>query len=107
MEENENKINLIKFLKAKSNLYQLFSLIYYRKKLNILKYNKYLLNKLNISLEDFKISSRRYIIGDRNGKGKEYLSNSNILIYEGEYLSGLKNGKGKEYESYGNESILI
>ena len=42
-----------------------------------------------------------YLKGEKNGKGKIYYSNGNIL-FDGDYLNGKKNGKGKEYNSYGN-----
>ena len=38
---------------------------------------------------------RRYLNGERNGKGKEY--DKGKLIFEGEYLNGERHGKGKEY----------
>ena len=52
-----------------------------------------------------------YLNGERNGKGKEYYndrellkrkrynpnSKNYLLEYEGEYLNGIRNGKGKEY----------
>ena len=41
-----------------------------------------------------------YLNGKRNGKGKEYDEDCN-LIFEGEYLNGKRNGKGKEYINYG------
>ena len=37
-----------------------------------------------------------YLNGEKNGKGKEFYDNANIL-FEGEYLNGKRNGKGKEY----------
>ena len=36
------------------------------------------------------------------GQGKEYIINSNVLIYKGEYLNYKRNGKGKEYYTNGN-----
>jgi len=42
-----------------------------------------------------------YLKGERNGKGKEYNYNGE-LIFEGEYLNGKKwNGKAKEFEFEG------
>ncbi len=38
-----------------------------------------------------------YKIGGKNGKGKEYNINTNILIFEGEYLNEKRSGIGKEY----------
>ena len=39
----------------------------------------------------------RYKIGEKNGKGREYIKDINLLIFEGEYSNGKRNGKGKEY----------
>ena len=66
-------------------------------------YNKKLQNKIGINFDDYKKESRKLKIGEKNGKGKEYILNTNILIFEGEYLNGRKNGKGKIY--YDDESI--
>ena len=41
-----------------------------------------------------------YKLINGNGKVKEYKGNQ--LKFEGEYLNGLKNGKGKEYNCEGN-----
>jgi len=43
----------------------------------------------------------KYIIGERNGKGKEYDSFIDKLLFEGEYLEGKKNKKGKKYNYEG------
>jgi len=48
-----------------------------------------------VDIKDYKKISGKYRIGEKNGKGKEYLIESNKLIFEGEYLNGEKNGKGK------------
>ena len=97
----------------------LFSHVFERNKLQIIKYNKNLQNKIDITLLNYKIYSGKYIIyGKRNGKGKEYDGEGN-LIFEGKFKNGIKynkikkkiiseikNGKGniKEYNEYG---ILI
>ena len=78
----------------------LFSFLSEKQKLEIIIYNKDLLNKLDISIEDYKRISKRYRVGERNGKGKEYYYNGE-LKYKGEYLNGKRNGKGKEYNYYG------
>jgi len=57
---------------------------------------------LGVNIEMFKKISGRYIIGEKNGKGKEYMLNSNTLIFEGDYLNWKRNGKGKEYDNYGD-----
>ena len=44
---------------------------------------------------------REYLNGKRNGQGKEYDGEYN-LVFEGEYLNGKRwKGKGKEYNDYG------
>ena len=60
-------------------------------------YNKELQNILFVDIEDYKKISGKYKIIDKNGKGREYILNSDIIIFEGEYLDGKRNGKGKEY----------
>ena len=68
----------------------------------LLKYNKNLQNKINISLLDYKTLSGRYIKYDINGKVKEYNIYDDILLFEGEYLNGKRNGKGKKYNEFYN-----
>ena len=65
--------------------------------LNMITYNKDLQNYYYVNIEDFKTISGKYKVGEKNGKGREYILNTNLLIYEGEYLKGERNGKGKEY----------
>ena len=67
-------------------------------------YNKYYQNLLNIGIDNYKKICSRYIIGERNGKGKEYTKDKNILIFEGEYLNRKRNGKGIEYD---NDGLLL
>ena len=50
-----------------------------------------------MKLNDYKKTSGKYKVGEKNGKGREYEINTNALIFEGEYLNGKRNGKGKEY----------
>ena len=74
-------------------------------------YNKNLQKILSIGIEQYKIISGKYILGERNGYGKEYeykknnfigkgieCNNNEILLFEGEYLNGKRNGKGKEID---------
>ena len=49
-----------------------------------------------MNIKYYKKISGKYKIGEKNGKGKEYLIESNKLIFEGEFLNGKKNGKCKE-----------
>ena len=68
--------------------------------LELVKYNKNIQNKLDININSYKAFAGRYFIGDKNGKGKEYDLNHN-LIFEGEYSNGKRNGYGKEYYKTG------
>ena len=65
--------------------------------LKILKYNKSLQNKIDITLMNYKLLSERYIVQEEDGKVKELSLFDNQLLFEGEYLNGKRNGKGKEY----------
>ena len=69
-----------------------------KKKLKVLKYNKRLQNKIDITLNNYKFLSGRYIVYESNNKGKEYDGYTNDLLFEAEYLNGQRNGKGKEYD---------
>ena len=79
---------------------KIFSKIDVKIKLKIIKYNKSLQNTLFINIINYKIFSKKYIIYDSKGIGKEYFGYDNALLYEGEYLNGERNGKGKEYDSF-------
>ena len=80
---------------------KILSHLEYRNKLRLVSYNKKIQKKLKLNINDYKNESKREIIGERNGKGKEYKLGSNILIFEGEYKDGKRNGKGKEYHING------
>ena len=66
--------------------------------LNMIVYNKEFQKRLSVDINDYRKVSGKYKIGKRNGKGREFLINTNELIFEGEYLNGKKwNGEVKEY----------
>jgi len=79
------------------NYKEIFSFLPKIRSFNIVIYNKQIQNKLDIGIKDYQKLSKRYKIGEKNGKGKEYDSYYRELIFEGEYLNGKRNGKGKEY----------
>ena len=81
MKEGNNKIEKIK---SPFILKKILSLISNNRKLVLINYNKQLQSKLLIGFEDYKITSYKYKIGERDGKGKEYMKNTDILIFEGE-----------------------
>ena len=103
-EDNKSKINL-RDIKSLYNIKRIFSFLYEKQKLKMAVYNKELQKICSIGIEDYKEKSGKYKIGEKNGKGKEYIIYSNILIFEGEYLNGVRNGKGKEY--YNNGKLIF
>ena len=100
----KRELNLKKEFKSFYLVKEIFSLLSENKKLEIIAYNKKFRNKLGITIETYKKLSKKYIKGERNGKGEEYTIDNNFKIFEGNYLNGKKNGKGKEYNLSG---ILI
>ena len=101
MEESES-IKSEKNIESLSKyvLEDIFSFLPEKQKLEIIIYNKELKKQLDINIEDYKKIKGIYRIRERNGKGKEYNKNGE-LIFEGEYLNGKRNGKGKEYHENG------
>ena len=97
----EGKTYLIKNVKSIYVLKNIFSCINQFQKLLIIQYNKEVQNRLNIDIENFKKMSGIHKEGERNGKGKEYILNTSILIFEGQYKDGKKSGKSKEYYEFG------
>ena len=65
-------------------------------------YNKIFQNKLGINIENYKKQSGKYKIGKKDGLGKAYILNTEILLYEGRYKNKIKNRYGKEYNNKGN-----
>ena len=79
----------------------MFSLIYNKRQLKLVKYNKRFQSIINVNLDHYKIYSEKYILYKGVGKWNEFNSSDDRLIYEGEYLNGLRNGVGKEYDKKG------
>ena len=94
---------LINFQDIKSTYIRnnILSFLSEKQKLIIIIYNKKLQKMLSIDIKDYKKNTNKYKIGEKNGKGKEFLIKTNKLIFEGEYLNGKRNGKGKEYNYNG------
>ena len=89
-------------IKSKYILKLILSFEEEKTKFKIIKYNKQLQNKLDMTIVTYRTLSGKYIVYEDNNrgekkKGKEYDINDNIL-YEGEFLNGERNGKGKEYD---------
>ena len=102
MSECKKAIKIIEDIKSSYIIKEVFSFLSKKQKLNMIIYNKRLQNILGVDIEDYKKISGKYKIGEKNGIGKEYILNTNILIFEGEYLNGKRNGKGKEYNNNGD-----
>ena len=99
-ENNKYKIK-IRDIKSPYILRTIFSFLEEIQKLNMILYNKELQKKSFIDFEDYKKIRKKYRIIDKNGNGKEYLIESNKLIFDGGYLNGKRNGKGKEFDYEG------
>ena len=99
LKDIKHKIN-IKDIKSSFIIKDLFLFLSEKQRLNVIIYNKELKKLLSVDINDYKKLSSKYIIGDKNGKVREYSINSNKLIFEGEYLNGKRNGKGREYKGY-------
>ena len=79
----------------------IFSFLDERKILELVKYNKNLKEKLDISLIDYEVYSGKYKIGGKNGKGQEFDICNDKLLFIGYYLNGKRSGVGKEYNEKG------
>jgi len=83
----------------------IFNLLEETKKLKILINNKHMQTKLEIDINNYQEISNKIKVGERNGLGKEYIKNSDTLIYAGNYLNRIKNGGGTEYYLNGNKKF--
>ena len=90
----------IKSIKSNYILKEIFSILGTKKYFDLIIYNKNLQNALKINIEDYKKISGRYKIGPKDGNVKEFILNTDILLFEGEYLNN-KRWKGKEYYETG------
>ena len=101
MESNTKGNGQIKNIKSKYILSYIFSFINKNKKLKLLFHNKKIQKIFDLTLDDYKKECRIYRIINDDGKGKEFLINSDILLFEGDYKNGKKNGIGIEYSFTG------
>ena len=95
----KGNINIIKSIYITKKI---LSYLENNKKLELIKYNKQFSQNLGYTIDDYKKLCKRYVIYGKNGKGKEYIMNSNIKIFEGQYVNKKRHGKGKEYYDNGN-----
>ena len=94
-------INMLEQIKSKYILKKIFSYLFHATKIKFVKLNKNMKNILNINLLDYQLLSGIYLIDKRNGKGKEYNSYNDKLLFEGEYIDYKRFGYGKEYNMNG------
>ena len=85
-----NKLKKLEVIKSLYIIKHIFSFLNKKQKLNMLIYNKQLQKKFEVNIRDYKRLSGKYKINGKNGKGSEYISNKDILIFEGEYIKGKK-----------------
>ena len=89
---------MLKDIKSSFFIKIIFSYIDECRKLKLIKNNKIIQKTIDINIINYIFFSGRYIIYDSNNKVKEYNSADN-KVFEVEYLNSLRNGKGKEYKS--------
>ena len=75
--EIKHRIN-IRDIKSIYIMDEIFSYLNENQKLNMLIYNKELQNKFSMDIEYYQKKSGKYKIGEKNGKGKEYILNTDI-----------------------------
>ena len=83
--------NEIQKIKSINIINKILSFLIEKKKLDLIIYNNKIKNRLKIDIEYYKKISGRYKIGENNGLGKEYILNTDILLFEGEYSKKKEN----------------
>ena len=91
---------MINKVRTSYSLIKIFQYLNEVKKLELIKYNKKIQNKIGISLINYILFSERNILYEDNNKAKEIDLINEHIIYQGGYLNGHRNGKGKEYDEY-------
>ena len=83
---------------------KLFRQVSEGKKLKVVKYNRNIQHKLNVTILDYKSFIGTYTAFEGNGIVREYYSYNDVILFEGEYLNGRRNGYGKLYNE---DAVLI
>ena len=102
---NKDHNSLLNAIKSQNIMKIIFSYLNEKDKLNMIKYNKNLQNKISINLINYKLLSGIYIKYESEVEVKEYYGDTGNLRFEGEYSNGKRNGKGKEY--YKNGKLMF
>ena len=98
--KNVEDVDLIKKVKYKYIIENIFSCLKENIKLTIIVHNKKYQNLFGLDTEYYKNKSGKYRMIEKNGICKEYTLKENKLIFEGEFKNGKKNGKAKEFDTY-------
>ena len=97
-EENIIKtLNLKILVKSKYILKEILLILDDKRKLLLLRYNKYYKKLMGINLVNYQKLCGKIKTGGINGYGKEYEFDNLYLIFKGYYMNGKRNGKGIEY----------
>ena len=88
-------------LKSPYVLQIILSYLKEKQKLSLINYNKLLQKNLSIKIEDYIKASGKIKIIEKNGKGREYSLDSNIIRFEGEYYNRKRTRLGKEFDNNG------
>ena len=99
--ESISNENLLESIKSKYITQNIFSYFNEKIKLKAIKYNKKLQDIMDITLVNYKFFNGKYIIYEKNGKGKEYFISDDRLIFEGNIYMG------KEMEKEKNIIIMV
>ena len=97
-EDTDKSLNLKISVKSKYILRKILLSLGEKRKLLLLKYNKYYHKLMGINIHNYQKLSGKIKIGGINGYGKEYGYDEFNLLFKGYYMNGKRNGKGKEYE---------
>ena len=73
MKGEKEDTSVFRKMKSYCVLKHMFTFLLEEKKLELVKYNKKLQNRLLINIKDYENATDRYIIFEENGKGKEYI----------------------------------
>ena len=85
----------------------IFSLTTKKKKLNIVKYNKFSQKKLDLKKRKYKTSSTTFIVYETHTKEKQYISKTKKLIFYWDFLNSKRNGEGKEFDENGKKNLKV
>ena len=94
-------VNLKISVKSEYILKEILLILGEKRKLLLLKHNKYYHKLLGINIENYQKLSGKIIIGGYNGYGKEKEFEDLKVIFKGYYINGKRNGRGKEYDKEG------